>query len=77
MGTDHTHLRNRLLIGCSWQVRRFALNLGANQYTYTAYSAKVCFMVAMASGNITASVNKGRLAGTMSSLLLLYVYGTY
>ena len=44
-----------------------ALNLGTNQYTGPAFSAKACFMVA---GNITTSVNKGRQAGPMTSLLI-------
>ena len=43
------------------------LNPGANQYTGPAFSAKDCFMVA---DNITTSVNKGRRAGPMSSLLI-------
>ena len=53
-----------------------ALNAGANQYTDPTYSAKKCFIVAAAAGNITTTVNKGRQAGPMSSLLLLDLCGT-
>ena len=42
-----------------------ALNLGANQYTGPAYTAKACFMVA---GDITTSVNNGRQAWPKVSL---------
>ena len=51
-----------------------ALNAGANQDTCPAYSTKKCFIVAAAAGNITTTVNKGRQAGPMSSLLLVDVY---
>ena len=44
-----------------------ALNMGANQYTGLAFSAKACFMVA---GNIATTVSKGRQAGPMSGLLI-------
>ena len=51
-----------------------ALNLGANQYTGPACGTKKCFIAAAAAGNITTTVNKGRRARPMSSLLLLDVY---
>ena len=50
---------------------------GANQYTGPACGAKKCFIAAAVAGNITTTVNKGRQAGPMSSLLLLDVYGSY
>ena len=55
--------------------RPLALNPGANQCTGPACGAKKCFIVAAVAGNITTTVNKGRQAGPMSSLLLLNVYG--
>ena len=55
------------LVGGSVAVGAMALNLGANQYTGPAFSAKACFMVA---GDITNTVNKGNWAGPMSSLLI-------
>ena len=51
------------------------LNLGANQYTGPTYSAKKCFIGAAGAGNITTTVNKGRRAMPMSSLLPSDVYG--
>ena len=51
------------------------LNAGGNQYTCLVYGAKKCFKAAAAAGDIITAVNKGRWAGPMSSLLLLYVYG--
>ena len=54
-----------------------ALNLGANQYTGPACGAKKSFIGAAAAGDITATVNKGRQAGPISSLLILDVYGIY
>ena len=54
--------------------RPLALNLGANQYTGPACGAKKCFIGAAAAGYITTTVNKGRQAGPMSSLLILDVY---
>ena len=51
-----------------------ALNIGANQYSCPTYSAKVCFIAATATGDITTTVNRGRLAGPMSGLLVLDVY---
>ena len=42
-----------------------ALQVGANQFTGPAYSAKVCYMVV---GDITTTVNKGRQYGPMSEL---------
>ena len=54
--------------------RLLALNPGANQYTGPACGAKKCFIAAAAAGNITTTVNKGRHAGPISSLLLLDVY---
>ena len=53
------------------------LNPGANQYTGPACGAKKCFIVAAVAGDITTTVNKGRRAGPMSSLLLLDVGGYY
>ena len=50
------------------------LNPGANQYTGPSCAAKKCFIVAAVVGDITTTVNKGRQAGPMSSLLLLDVY---
>ena len=50
------------------------LNLGANQYTGPACGTKKCFIGAAAAGDITTTVNKGRQAGSMSSLLILDVY---
>ena len=55
--------------------RPLALYPGANQYTGPACGAKKCFIVAAAAGDITTTINKGRRAGPMSSLLLLDVYG--
>ena len=55
--------------------RLFALNPGANQYTGPAGGAKKCFIAADAAGNIITTVNKGRRAEPMSSLLILDVYG--
>ena len=52
-----------------------ALNPGANQYTGPACGTKKCFIAAAAAGDITTTVNKGRRAGPMSSLLFLDVYG--
>ena len=49
---------------------------GANQYTGPAHGTKKCFIAAAAAGDITTTVNKGRRAGPMSSLLLLDVYGS-
>ena len=43
------------------------LNLEANEYSGPAYSTKVCLM---AIGDITATVNKGRLAKPMIVLFL-------
>ena len=54
--------------------RPLALYPGANQYTGPACGAKKCFIVAAAAGDITTTINKGRRAGPMSSLLLLDVY---
>ena len=69
----HRHLRE---IDCSLAVvGGLVLNLGANQYTDTACGAKKCFVVAAVAGNITTTVNKGRQAGPMSSLLFLDVFG--
>ena len=51
-----------------------ALIPGANQYTGPACGAKKFFIAAAAAGDITTTVNKGRQAGPMSSLLLLDVY---
>ena len=51
--------------------------MGANQYTGPACGAKKCLIAAAAAGDITISVNKGRRAGPMSSLLLLDVYGLF
>ena len=56
--------------------RPLALNPGANQYTGPACGAKKCFIAAAAAGDITTTINKGRRAGPMSSLLLLDVYGS-
>ena len=53
---------NSLAIVCmpaAAAIQAKALNLGANQNTGPAFSAKVCFM---AIGNITTTVNKGRQA---------------
>ena len=55
--------------------KSLALNVGTNQYTCPAYSAKKCFIATAARGDITTTVNRGRRAGPISSLLLLYVYG--
>ena len=55
--------------------RPLALNPGANQYTGPTCGTKKCFILAAKAGDITNTVNKGRKAGTMSSLLLLDVYG--
>ena len=52
-----------------------ALNPGTNQYSGPACGAKKCFIEAGEAGDITTTVNKGRRAGPMSSLLLLDVYG--
>ena len=52
-----------------------ALNPVANQYTGPACGTKKYFIVAAVAGNITITVNKGRQAGPMTSLLLLDVYG--
>ena len=54
-----------------------ALNPGANQYTGPAGGAKKCFIAAAAAGDITTTVNKGKRAGPMSSLLLLDVYALH
>ena len=69
--SSHRHLReidhSSAIVGgpaAAWAV---ALNLGANQYTGPTFSSKACYMVA---GKITTSVNKGRQAGPMSSLLI-------
>ena len=65
-----TSQRHRPLIGHSWQASclwAMALKPAANQYTGPAFSTKACFMVV---GDITASVNKGRRVGPMSSLLI-------
>ena len=51
------------------------LNQGANQYTGPSCGTKKCFIAAAAAGDITSTVNKGRRAGPMGSLLLLDVYG--
>ena len=51
------------------------LNQGANQYTGPSCGTKKCFIAAAAAGDITSTVNKGRRAGPMSSLLILDVYG--
>ena len=48
--------------------------MGANQYTCPTCRAKVCFIVATGAGDITTTVNRGRLAGPMSGLLPLDVY---
>ena len=48
-----------------------ALYLGANPYTGPACGANKCFIAA---GYITTTINQGRRAGPMSSLLLLDVY---
>ena len=76
--TEHRHLRE---INCSSAVvggpatgAMLALNRGANQYTGPACGAQKCFIVAAAAGDITTTVNKGRQAGPMSSLLLSDVY---
>ena len=62
---------SRPLIGHSWWsgccIKAMALHAGANQYTGPAYSAKACFMVVC---NITTTVNKGRRAGSLSSLCI-------
>ena len=47
---------------------------GANQYTCPAYGAKKCFIAAARAGDITTSVNKGKRARPMISLLFLDVY---
>ena len=52
--------------------RPLVLNPGANQYTGPACGTKKCFIAAAASGDITTTVNKGRQAGPMSSLLDVY-----
>ena len=41
------------------------------------YSTKKCFIAAAAAGNITTTVNKGRQARPMSSLLPLDVFAVY
>ena len=68
---DHRHLReidrSSAIVGGPAAAWAMVLNPGANQYTGPAFSAKDCFMVA---DNITTSVNKGRRAGPMSSLLI-------
>ena len=72
----HRHLRK---IDCRWPQlagQPLVLNLGANQRTGPAYSAKKCFIAAAAVGNITTTVNKSRQAGLMSSILILDVYVT-
>ena len=51
-----------------------ALNPGANQYTGPACGTKKCFIAAAAAGDISTTINKGRRAGPMSSLLFLDVY---
>ena len=69
----HRHLRNRLLIGHSWQASHLALNLG--QINILAlHTATKCALVATAAGKITTNVNKGRRGGPMSGLVLLDVY---
>ena len=71
---EHRHLRE---IDRSWPQlagQLLALNVGANQYTCPTYSTKKCFIVAAAAGDITTTVNRGKWAGPMSSLLLLDVY---
>ena len=72
----HRHLRE---IDCSSAIvggPAAGPESGANQYTCHACGAKKCFIAAAAAGNITTTVNKGRQAGPMSSLLLLDVYGS-
>ena len=76
LGTNHRHLTE---IDCSSAVvggLAAGSEFGANQYTGPACGAKKCFIAPAAAGNITTTVNKGRWAGPMSSLLLLDVYGT-
>ena len=70
----HRHLRE---IDCSSAIvggPAAGAESGANQYTGPACGAKKCFIVAAAAGDITTTINKGRRAGPMSSLLLLDVY---
>ena len=71
MGFLQRHLReidcSLAIVGRLATALAMALNLGANQYTGPAFSAKACFMVV---GNITTSVNKGRRARPMSGLLI-------
>ena len=68
---SHRHLkeidRSSVIVGGPAAAWAIALNLGANQYTGPAFSAKACFMVA---GNINTNVNKGRRARPMSGLLI-------
>ena len=61
---DHKHLRE---IDCSLAATwAMALNLGVNQYTGPAISAKACFW-----WQSTTNVNKGRQAWPMSGLFIL------
>ena len=60
---DHKHLRE---IDCSLAATwAMALNLGVNQYTGPAISAKACFW-----WQSTTNVNKGRQAWPMSGLFI-------
>ena len=59
----HRHLRNRLLIGHSWQASHLALNLG-----------QINILALHTADKITTNVNKGRRGGPMSGLVLLDVY---
>ena len=54
--------------------QKLALDPGANQYSGPTYGAKKCFIVAAVAGDITTTVNKGRQAGPVSSLLFIDVY---
>ena len=56
-------------IDCSLAAYSHGTESWANQYTGSAYSAKVCFKVV---GNTTTTGNKGRRAGSIS----FHVYGT-
>ena len=75
MGLIHRHLREKdsslAIVGGP----AAGAESGVNQYTGPSCGTQKCFIADAAAGDITTTVNKGKRAGPMSSLLLLDVYG--
>ena len=69
-----TSKRNKLLIGHSWRAGCWHWMWGQINALAPHIAPMCALLVATATGDITTSVNNGKKAGPMSSLLLLDVY---